>query len=247
MCQSARVRKLLDESWGPSSSNDVTESFIIISPLSSTTLQFVCQSNILVVNQRDRTILFSHLLDAIAFLHGLGISHRDIKPPNVLVHSLKPPHAVLTDFGCASDQDIMEYATVGTIPYLAPEQVEGKTHTSAVDLWAAALVGAQMMRAPLHSKRLVPGDLFNIYRRSLKFSNNVMATCCRSMLDVVPENRMSAAAAYALLAEYLQVKEPRGNPENGPDAKRKRLDGAIPTQSVVSEIGQTTELLGLSS
>jgi serine/threonine protein kinase len=138
----------------------------------------------------------------------------------------------------------MEYTTVGTIPYLAPEQVEGKTHTRAVDLWAAALVGAQLMRAPLHSKRLIPGDLFDIYRRSLKFSNNVMSNCCRSMLDIVPEKRMSAAAGYALLAEYLQAKELRDDAEDSPDAKRKRLDGTIPTESVVSEIGQTTELLG---
>jgi serine/threonine protein kinase len=141
----------------------------------------------------------------------------------------------------------MQYATVGTIPYLAPEQVEGRTHTCAVDLWAAALVGAQMMRAPLHSKRLLPGDLFDVYRRSLKFSNNVMATCCRSMLDVVPAKRMSAAAAYALLAEYLHVKEPRDDdPEENPESKRTRLDGKVLTQSVVSEIGQTTELLGSS-
>lgn len=49
-----------------------------------------------------------------------------MKPDNILVRSYEPPDAMLTDFGCASDNPTILYDWPGTVPYLAPEQVEGK-------------------------------------------------------------------------------------------------------------------------
>lgn len=60
------------------------------------------------------------LFGAVAYLHGRDIAHRDIKPSNVL---LAPGgHPYLLDFNLASHVTD-PWRLVGTLPYLAPEQL----------------------------------------------------------------------------------------------------------------------------
>ncbi|GAB5354084.1 hypothetical protein AAMO2058_000089200 [Amorphochlora amoebiformis] len=88
---------------------------------------------------------FHQLIDAMEALHNEGITHRDIKPENLLLDenfNLK-----VADFGLSKilkrgDDEIMKtYA--GSLPYMAPELVEGKgerPYTSACDIWSCGVV-----------------------------------------------------------------------------------------------------------
>ena len=63
---------------------------------------------------------------AIDYAHRHGVTHRDIKPSNVLIDD--KDQARITDFGLAkrveSDQHLTtSHQLVGTVPYMAPEQV----------------------------------------------------------------------------------------------------------------------------
>ncbi len=64
----------------------------------------------------------------LAEAHACGVVHRDIKPANIVLDSGK---AFVVDFGLArasSDQTLTQEGVVaGTLPYLAPEQIELKT------------------------------------------------------------------------------------------------------------------------
>src|SRR5262249_20177278 len=74
------------------------------------------------------------IADAIDTAHRHGILHRDLKPGNILVvRDGMGPRAKLLDFGLArllnTEADVTRSADgsiVGTTPYMAPEQVEGK-------------------------------------------------------------------------------------------------------------------------
>jgi serine/threonine protein kinase len=220
------MRALLEETWLPASANEITDAFIILSPLSSTTLSYVCAhlgpGAPGYVGYAALATLFAHLLEALTFLHARGISHRDVKPDNVLVSGLHPPRAVLTDFGCASDAAVIEYERVGTVAYLAPELVPGRTHTRAVDLWAAGLVGCRLMGLRVGGARMVPGErAYEDCIERLGAMENVVAQCSRRMLAVEPCRRMSPVQAGAALRKFLE-------PLQADVGEKRRLAEVVP-------------------
>ena len=92
---------------------------------------------------REAVRIWSALLDALAAAHRAGLVHRDVKPENVL---LRPDGAVkVTDFGLArsvtsSTRTSTTGVLMGTISYLAPEQLDGDRADARSDVYAAGLV-----------------------------------------------------------------------------------------------------------
>jgi serine/threonine protein kinase len=94
------------------------------------------------------------IADGLHAAHQAGVVHRDLKPGNVmLVESRGALRAVVTDFGLArleSGEDhrgltLTTAGVVGTPAYLAPEQIEGKEITPAVDIYALGIVIYEML------------------------------------------------------------------------------------------------------
>jgi len=77
------------------------------------------------------------LLRALAYVHGAGVVHGDLKPGNLLLRA--PGEVVLADFGGAR---LAGAATTGhgTPLYLAPEQFRGALPSAETDLFAAGAI-----------------------------------------------------------------------------------------------------------
>lgn len=177
----------------------------------STTLRSVIVSEVPDVN---REIFFTQLLEAIDFLHQNRLCHRDIKPENILLKSYDSPRALVTDFGCVSDQQVILYDRPGTIPYLALEQKEGFQHGPAVDYWACGVVGYELLiREHTGNERIEPGRNLEWCHQMLRYKPTAMAKGCIQMLQTSPDCRMTATEALGCMLPDQTCR----NADHGPE------------------------------
>jgi serine/threonine protein kinase len=82
------------------------------------------------------------IADGLAAAHDRGIIHRDLKPANVMLAADGAPKIV--DFGIArqlaADGAIVTGSRIGTLAYMAPEQLAGGLVAPCVDVWALGVL-----------------------------------------------------------------------------------------------------------
>jgi serine/threonine-protein kinase len=106
--------------------------------------------------------LGAQIADALDAAHKHGIIHRDLKPGNVMLtkagaklldfglaklagHGAEPVAAQLASVATRSAPLTAEGTIVGTLQYMAPEQVEGKPADARTDLWALGALLYEML------------------------------------------------------------------------------------------------------
>lgn len=152
------------------------------------------------------------ILHALAYLHARGITHRDIKPDNILISELDPLHVKLSDFGlskCITNQETFLKTFCGTLLYCAPEIYPGyvdydrveirkrrrfgdpspKRYSERVDMWSfgAVLFHVLCNKPPVISK----GDnkaaemLSNIMTKDIDFGPLYAADVSEEAVDFI--------------------------------------------------------------
>jgi len=95
----------------------------------------------------------AQILSALQYIHGQGITHRDIKGGNIM---LCGERVVLMDFGLAKDEQHGGLTTVGSVmgtpQYMAPEQAEGLTYGPRTDLYSLGVVMYEALAGELPFK-----------------------------------------------------------------------------------------------
>ena len=87
------------------------------------------------------TALALVLADTLDHLHRIGVTHRDLKPGNILLGASVP---LVADFGISHALGVTRITATGTVAgtaaYLAPEQVAGEPIGPPADVYALGLV-----------------------------------------------------------------------------------------------------------
>lgn len=184
------------------------------------------------------------IFHGLAALHAANIIHRDVKPENVL---LCGDQVKLSDFGLSRYVDDEKLTTtghiVGTMSYLAPEQIEGHSADARADLYAAGLVMFEMLagKTPFPAESSL-GVMLNRLKspapdvRKLRRDTPVwLANLVGRLLE------RNASARYASAEDVLAAMEARHAAR--PRSARRRLTALIVSLAILMAIAITAFLL----
>jgi serine/threonine protein kinase len=157
--------------------------------------------------------LIAKVAGAVDFLHRRGILHRDLKPSNILLASPGEDEPLVCDFGLAGRLDEASPESprvVGTPPYMAPEQREGRPLTPAADIWSIGAVLHELLTGhpPSDARESTTPRDQNVS------VDEALDRICRCCLGHMPATRYATAANLADdLRHYLEETQPH----NGED------------------------------
>ncbi|MBD5174112.1 MAG: protein kinase [Bacteroidales bacterium] len=98
-------------------------------------------------SRQERLGVVIQIAEAISYIHSLGISHRDLKPDNILVTN-KGNIVKIIDFGLGDADDFVVYKhSAGTASFGAPEQITGKEPdvSMAADIYSLGKIMEKML------------------------------------------------------------------------------------------------------
>ena len=200
------------------------------------------------------------VLAALAAAHRAGLVHRDVKPENVL---LGDDGAIkVADFGLARAVDASPLnATagilLGTVAYVAPEQVERRVSDARTDVYAAGIVLFEMVigrppfdgesalsvayqhlndtvPAPSGLNRSVPPVVDDLVLRATARDPDLRPMDAASMLAMV-------RLARRRLAEYADAGSPEDEPQADEAADDRFATTAIPAPRIDQEAGYAAD------
>ena len=126
-----------------------TSSYIVMEYVEGGTLEKFCTPDTLLEQREVLEIVFK-CIRALGFAQTLGLTHRDLKPGNIL-HK-EGTEIKIADFGAAINRvaDRTMISNVGSPAYMAPELIEGKAQASHLtDIYALAVVMYYLLTAKL--------------------------------------------------------------------------------------------------
>jgi len=134
--------------------SDAGRPFIVMEHVAGVPLSMLMQSGRLPVDRAMRYV--RQIVHAVAFAHGRGVVHSDLKSANIMIAFGQ--EVKIIDFGiavrrsieCDGSSDDFETTSstghpgAGTVPYMAPEILQGGTADSRSDVWALGVLMYEM-------------------------------------------------------------------------------------------------------
>src|SRR6266850_848503 len=184
------------------------------------------------------------IADAVAHAHGKGIVHRDLKPSNIVI---TPQGLVkVLDFGLATRTWHEGAATAptvqltnpgtiaGTIAYMAPEVLQGKTADARSDIWALGIILHEMTTG---------GRPFN-GRTEFELSSQILREAPPPLAAHVPAG-LSATVARCLMKDAAERYQQAGEIRAALEASQSEVRVDAPVHRFAIRRGRALTALGM--
>jgi len=193
-----------------------------------------------------RALGYAHTLKVLIYGKTYtGIIHRDLKPANVMVS--RGGEVKLMDFGIARPTETSLHTVdgniVGTLPYLAPEQIDGIDMDARVDVYAWGTIFYEMLTGaktfPQNTiTNLMKCKITNEYRAFNEFDFSippVIAKICQKCLEVKREDRFTSVRELLVSLEAAHKQLTDDPPDKviqsflaDPESVKAARSGALP-------------------
>jgi eukaryotic-like serine/threonine-protein kinase len=180
----------------------------------------------------------AQILDALGHAHAKGVSHRDVKPANVMLEDGHETSTRLLDFGLARFAELDGLTATGDVPgtlaYIAPERFDGKESGGPADVWAVgvilweSLAGFHPFQAtsPVETVRRIGAGAGPLARERPDLPRALTKAVDR-MLALEPGRRPSARRAAAELRTAAEEQATRPRPMSARRTLRARAIHAL--------------------
>jgi tetratricopeptide (TPR) repeat protein/tRNA A-37 threonylcarbamoyl transferase component Bud32 len=172
----------------------------------------------------------SEVAGALHYAHQRGVVHRDVKPDNI---HFRDGHALVADFGVARSHGSVESRlteeghTLGTVAYMAPEQVSGSSDVSALaDQYSLGCVLFEMLTGEPPFQGRTPQSTLARHLSGTVPSINTLRPAVPSSLESVVRRALEKVPTdrYATLAEFTA--DLQGAREDGTGAPAGKTEDA---------------------
>lgn len=195
-------------------------------------------------NENEIMVIMAQALSAVNYLHECNITHRDLKPYNILVRSREPLEIAVSDFGLSKRGVSRMGSFLGSDYYMAPEVLateHGNVHgnlrfiyTNKSDIWSLGVIAVELVRGGLPDFN--GQDAFN-----MKYCD-LMSTLGAESLFGLLQNR-----DFAWLVQDMLSWDPRDRPtaadclyrvpvrlDNESDSSERSYDSVSDSQGISS-------------
>ena len=207
------------------------------------------------------TRLIGQVASALDAAHARGLVHRDVKPGNMLVSGTDPEeHIYLTDFGLTKRNDESRGLTasgmyVGTLDYIAPEQVTGERVGAATDVYSLGCVLYELLSGsvPFPRETDVAKVFAHVSGQAQPLRELVpevpprLSRVVEQAMSKDPSDRHGSAGAFAREARQAAVETLVGTPPRGIPTRPAAPIPKVVSQETVAKATKLKEGDGLAA
>ena len=190
------------------------------------------------LSELESKYYMKQILEALAYVHNLGICHRDIKPENILIDQYN--HAKISDFGLSRFVNSAGLAKTpcGSPCYASPECIRGGSYDGRKsDMWSCGVVCFAMLTGQLPWTKRNQTQLFEQIARAdfiiPAYVSEPARRFIRGLMDPNPELRLNVE--QALNHQWIQ-----SAPSNPMETKAKETKLNVSLRQIDRFFGRDT-------